>query len=62
MRGFLVKPNFFAVIMNPNTRAGAAGVIKTQKSVQKKKRTKPANTRTCGRLHVGYMWKHARVP
>ena len=40
MRGFLVKPNFFAVIMNPNTRAGAAGVIKTQKSVQKTDKTR----------------------
>ena len=37
MRGFLVKANFFAVIMNPNTRAGAAGVIKTQKIGAKKK-------------------------
>ena len=28
MREFLVKANFFAVIMNPNTRVGAAGVTK----------------------------------
>ena len=28
MRGSLVKANFFAVIMNPNTRVGAAGVTK----------------------------------
>ena len=36
MRGSLVKPNFFAVIMNPNTRAGAAGVTKPPFRVQKK--------------------------
>ena len=28
MREVLVKANFFAVIMNPNTRVGAAGVMK----------------------------------
>ena len=40
MRGFPDEPNFFAVIISPNTRAGAAGVIKTQKSVQKTDKTR----------------------
>ena len=40
MRGFLDEPNFFAVIISPNTWAGAAGVIKTQKSVQKTDKTR----------------------
>ena len=36
MRGFPMQANFFAVIMNPNTRAGAAGVTKPPFRVQKK--------------------------
>ena len=36
MRGSLVKANFFAVIMNPNARVGAAGVTKPPFRVQKK--------------------------
>ena len=40
MRGFPMQANFFAVIISPNTRAGAAGVIKTQKSVQKTDKTR----------------------
>ena len=36
MRGFPDEPNFFAVIISPNTRAGAAGVTKPPFRVQKK--------------------------